>query len=200
MGKEAEELRRCAVCGGEFPEGSLIPGALVRDEIADAIRSDIPTWSDDDFICPADLARYRAQYVHAIMESERGELSDLERQVLESLEEHDPIAMDVDAEFEEDLSFGDRLADRVAEFGGSWAFIGWFTVLLIAWIVMNSLVLYFKPVDPYPFILLNLVLSCLAAVQAPIIMMSQNRQEAKERLVELERVQLGILEELEARR
>ena len=79
-------------------------------------------------------------------------------------------------------TLGERLADKIAEFGGSWTFIILFTIMLIIWIGLNSWVLLFQPFDPYPYIFLNLVLSCIAALQAPIIMMSQNRQEAKDRL------------------
>lgn len=79
-------------------------------------------------------------------------------------------------------NFGERWADKVAEFGGSWTFIIVFTIMMIVWIGLNSWVLFFQPFDPYPYIFLNLVLSCIAALQAPIIMMSQNRQEAKDRI------------------
>ena len=79
-------------------------------------------------------------------------------------------------------TFGEKVADKIASFGGSWTFMGFFTAFLIIWITINSMVAFWQPIDPYPYILLNLLLSCLAAVQAPIIMMSQNRQEAKDRL------------------
>ncbi len=79
-------------------------------------------------------------------------------------------------------TFGEKVADKIASFGGSWTFMGFFAGFLIIWITINSMVAFWKPIDPYPFILLNLLLSCLAAIQAPIIMMSQNRQEAKDRL------------------
>ncbi|MFN8323554.1 MAG: DUF1003 domain-containing protein [Chitinophagales bacterium] len=82
---------------------------------------------------------------------------------------------------DKEVSFGDKLSDTVAEFGGSWAFIITFFSLLVFWILVNVFVLTQKPFDPYPFILLNLILSCIAAIQAPIIMMSQNRKEAKDR-------------------
>jgi uncharacterized membrane protein len=94
---------------------------------------------------------------------------------------------------------GERLADRIAVFGGSWPFLIYFGVFLVLWIGMNSLVLYRRPVDPYPFIFLNLVLSCLAAVQAPIIMMSQNRQETKDRLRSQHDYQVNLKAELEIR-
>ena len=96
--------------------------------------------------------------------------------------------------------FGDRLADKVALFGGSWTFIISFMVLGVAWITFNSVALVFKPADPYPFILLNLILSCLAALQAPIIMMSQNRQEAKDRTRAEHDYKVNLKAELEIRR
>lgn len=81
----------------------------------------------------------------------------------------------------DDISLGERIADKVADFGGSWAFIITFFTILLGWIVLNAFILAQRPFDPYPFILLNLVLSCIAAIQAPVIMMSQNRKEAKDR-------------------
>lgn len=94
-----------------------------------------------------------------------------------------PIAIDVDKQEEAKMTFGDRVADKVSEVAGSWTFIIIFILFLIGWIVLNSVVLAKgSEIDPYPFILLNLVLSCIAAIQAPIIMMSQNRQAAKDSL------------------
>lgn len=90
-----------------------------------------------------------------------------------------PIAIDIEKEEEKNLTFGEKLADIFAEKAGSWGFILFFTLFLITWIVIN-LILKENAVDPYPFILLNLLLSCLAAIQAPIIMMSQNREAKKD--------------------
>ena len=112
---------------------------------------------------------------------------------------HDVLATNIDAEFEREWSFGERMADRIASFGGSWTFLIWFGVFIALWIVMNSIVFLWRPADPYPFILLNLVLSCLAAIQAPIIMMSQNRQEAKDRLRSQHDYQVNLKAELEIR-
>lgn len=91
------------------------------------------------------------------------------------------VSKNINEEHKDSLTFGDRMADKLADYAGSWSFIFTFGFLLIVWMVINSVALI-KHFDPYPFILLNLVLSCLAAIQAPIIMMSQNRQEAKDRL------------------
>lgn len=107
-------------------------------------------------------------------------LGELERRIFAHVLHRDRTSRDVNAEFEQQLTFGERLADRIAAFGGSWAFISAFVAVLLAWIAYNVE----RPAgfDPYPFILLNLVLSCLAALQAPVIMMSQNRMAAKDRL------------------
>ena len=92
------------------------------------------------------------------------------------------LSWNINKEFDSSLTLGERLADGLAKFGGSWSFLIIFMAMLVIWMGINIFVPQGKPFDPYPFILLNLVLSCLAAVQAPVIMMSQNRQEAKDRL------------------
>jgi uncharacterized membrane protein len=93
-----------------------------------------------------------------------------------------PRVRDVNEVFDQRLTFGDRLADRVAAIGGSWNFIIGFGLFMMVWAVLNTVVLTRHPFDPFPFIFLNLMLSMLAALQAPVIMMSQNRQAAKDRL------------------
>jgi uncharacterized membrane protein len=130
---------------------------------------------------------------------ERRELTDLERDVLKSLKEHEIVAQNVEEEFRQNLTFGERLADHISAFGGSWTFIGLFGAVLVTWIVINASFLLSRPFDPYPFILLNLVLSCLAAIQAPVIMMSQNRQEARDRLRSQSDYQVNLKAELEIR-
>jgi uncharacterized membrane protein len=189
----------CAVCGRTFPAKDVVPGGVVRDSIAEEIRKVVPDWGPDKYICRPDLANFRAQYVHSLLESEKGELTSLEQEVLHSIKAQEILSSNVDAEFEREWSVGERLADKIADFGGSWTFLIVFGVFLVLWIAMNSLVLVWRPVDPYPFILLNLVLSCLAAIQAPIIMMSQNRQEAKDRLRSQHDYQVNLKAELEIR-
>jgi uncharacterized membrane protein len=193
------ERHACAICGKSYPRQNLIPGGAVRDWIANRIACDYPAWTPDDFICKDDLAKYRANYVHFLLESEKGELSNLENEVLHSIKEHELLARNIDTEFESRRSLGERMADGVARFGGSWAFIVCCFIFLALWIVINTIVLVLRPPDPYPFILLNLVLSCLAAIQAPIIMMSQNRQEAKDRLRSQHDYQVNLKAELEIR-
>ena len=199
MNKPAKELRVCAICGKSFAPRDLIPGIAVRDVVADEILRDHPDWSSDKLICRSDLNRYRAKYVHTLLESEKGEITSLEQEVLYSLREHETLSKDVDTAFEQEWSFGERLADHIAVFGGSWTFLICFGAFLAVWIGVNSWVLLYRPFDPYPYILLNLLLSCLAAIQAPIIMMSQNRQEAKDRLRSQHDYQVNLKAELEIR-
>ncbi len=172
---------------------------MVRDSILALIQQDYPTCTQDDFICLTDLSKYRAKYVHSLLESEKGELSELDKQVLVSLQENDIITANTENEYEQDWTLGEKLADKIASFGGSWTFLILFTAFLLVWILLNTIPLFWKSVDPYPFILLNLLLSCLAAVQAPIIMMSQNRQEAKDRLRAQHDYQVNLKAELEIR-
>ena len=120
-----------------------------------------------------------------ILEIGYEDLPPRERHVIERVARRVAVSRDVSTSFEEGRSFGERLADRIAAFGGSWTFILIFTAAIVAWVAVNTVLLIRaggEPFDPYPFILLNLFLSLVAAIQAPIIMMSQNRQAAKDRL------------------
>ena len=183
----------------EFPPSEVMPAAMVRPAVAERVRHDHPHWSADDFICLEDLNRYRTSYVEHVLTTERGELSDLESEVVRSLHEQDLLSENVNDQFASQLSLGERLADRIASFGGSWTFLMSFAGFLAVWIVINSLVILFRPFDPYPYILLNLMLSCLAAIQAPVIMMSQNRQEAKDRVRAEHDYRVNLKAELEIR-
>jgi uncharacterized membrane protein len=199
MSKHASPQRACAVCGRALPARDLVPGGAVRDALSRLLAERHPGWSADSVICRADLNRVRVEYVHSLLESEKGDLSSLETEVLKSLDESAILARDVESDLYTGTTLGERLADRIATFGGSWRFLIAFFLFLVAWIVLNTLVLVVRPPDPYPFILLNLVLSCLAAVQAPIIMMSQNRQEARDRLRSQHDYQVNLKAELEIR-
>jgi len=127
------------------------------------------------------LRKYRNAYLLKLMEEEKGDLTKLEKDVIEKLTDYEIVSVDIDKQFEGELTFGERVSDKIAEFGGSWKFIFIFISVLVVWIGINSYILLSRPFDPYPFILLNLILSCIAAIQAPVIMMSQNRQEARDR-------------------
>lgn len=199
MVRKRQETVVCQICGQSKRLADVLPAELIRAPIVEVIRRSHPAWDPAGFICAQDLGRYRAEYIQKVVETDRGELSELEEQVVKSLREHDILARNVNVEFERQLTFGERLSDRIAEFGGSWRFIIIFGSVLLGWIALNSAVLLFRPFDPYPYILLNLVLSCLAAIQAPIIMMSQNRQEDRDRLRAEHDYRVNLKAELEIR-
>lgn len=189
----------CVVCGKNFECSELVPAESIREGVEAEIHKDFPQWSAGSYICQSDLAKYRARYVHSLLLSEKGDLSSLEQEVLSSIRDHELLSKNIDAEFDQKWSLGERLADKIATFGGSWTFILIFGGFLALWIIFNTVVFLVHPPDPYPFILLNLMLSCLAAIQAPIIMMSQNRQEAKDRLRSQHDYQVNLKAELEIR-
>jgi uncharacterized membrane protein len=192
--------RQCQICGKKGSVKELFPAALIRSELAEQIKQNHPDWNDEGFICHDDLNRFRSEYVRSLVETEHGELSALELEVVDSLAKHEILSSHVQETFESQLTFGQRMSDHIASFGGSWRFIIIFGITMFLWITMNSVMLISKkPFDPFPFILLNLVLSCLAAIQAPIIMMSQNRQESKDRLRSVYDYQVNLKAELEIR-
>jgi len=189
----------CQICRKSFSADDAIPGRMVRSSVEELIRREHPEWAEDGYICATDLNRFRSLYVQDVLEREKGELTDLEDQVVQSLREHELLTQNLNREFDKGLTLGERVADGVADFGGSWRFIILFGAVLLIWIAVNTLVLVARPFDPYPFILLNLVLSCLAAIQAPVIMMSQNRQEAKDRMRAEHDYRVNLKAELEIR-
>ena len=199
MKKHSEETLFCQVCKKSKKLSEIIPAELVSKPVSDIISKDYPEWSSDGYICHSDLNHFRARYVKNVLETEKGELTTLENQVMKSLEEHEILSKNINVEFDRKLSLGERLADRLAVGAGSWKFIIVFSLILVIWIAINSIVLLWKPFDPYPFILLNLVLSCIAAIQAPIILMSQNREEAKDRLRSEYDYRVNLKAELEIR-
>lgn len=139
----------------------------------------------------------RRETARKLLKTEIEKLTPQERVIVERFISRGRVARDVMREFDEQLTFGERLADRVASFGGSWAFILIFTAFLIVWMIFNTLVLGSQAFDPYPYILLNLVLSCLAALQAPVIMMSQNRAAEIDRMHAKNDYEVNVKAELE---
>lgn len=176
-----------------------MPARFVRSGIVELIKLAHPNWLSDGYICHDDLNHYRSQYVQDAMQDEKGELSELELEVIRSLDENEVLSRNINLTAKGDFTFGERLADRVASFGGSWTFIILFGSVLMGWITINSIAMLGRPFDPYPYILLNLVLSCLAAIQAPVIMMSQNRQQIKDRLQADNDYRVNLKAELEIR-
>lgn len=182
MAKQEKEKGICHICKKEFLLDELYPSDLLRDSLKQLIRDEFPDWNDSSFICLSDLRYYRSEQIEDLLKEEIGDLSRLEEEVLDSFKEHDIFAENLNKEFEKEMTFPERNADLLARFAGSWSFIGTFSGLIVIWIIINTIGIMHQIFDPYPFILLNLFLSCLAAIQAPVIMMSQNRQAKKEKL------------------
>jgi uncharacterized membrane protein len=165
----------------EIKKSESVKGMDIREGIFKLIKTDFRGFSDESIISIDELNKYRRLYLTKLVEQERGELALIDRDVMQAIKNNSILSENIEPEIGSKLTTGQKLADKIAQFGGSWIFIIVFFSFLILWMVVNVWLLFSKPFDPYPFILLNLILSCLAAIQAPIIMMSQNRQEQKDR-------------------
>src|SRR5882724_3843217 len=197
MKENAEPI--CEICKKPKSPHDGMLAELIRPSLLEFIKKRLPNWDGKGFICLEDLGKFRKEYVKDVLEDELGELSALDNEVIESLQQHEILASNIAEQFETKLTFGQRLSDRIATFGGSWRFIILFGAVLFAWIILNGILLLNRGFDPYPFILLNLILSCLAAIQAAIIMMSQNRAEARDRLRSENDYKINLKAELEIR-
>lgn len=189
----------CQICGRDSSKAEIVSAVVVRPAVGELIKSSNPNWDSEGFICREDLRKYRNAYLLKIMEDEKGDLSTLEKDVIEKLTDYETISSDIEKEFTSDFTFGERVSDKIATFGGSWKFIFIFACILFVWIGINSYILLSRPFDPFPFILLNLILSCIAAIQAPVIMMSQNRQESRDRKRAEADYKINLKSELELR-
>jgi uncharacterized membrane protein len=199
MNKTPAATVTCQVCKEPKSPHDGMLAELIRPSLLEFIKKRMPDWDGTGFICLDDLGEFRKEYVKEVLQEEIGELSTLDNEVIESLHQHEILSSDISKQFERKLTFGERLSDQIASFGGSWRFIILFGVILVLWIILNAALLVNRGFDPYPFILLNLILSCLAAMQAPIIMMSQNRAELRDRLRSENDYKINLKAELEIR-
>jgi uncharacterized membrane protein len=183
----------------EFPISEKVSAKTIRHSILNLIQRDNPEFSHESNLSINELNAYREKAISGYLVKEMGELTELERTVLTSLTNNSTLTDKIDVEEKQMLTTGQRIADKVASFGGSWTFIISFGVFICIWISINIFWLLNKGFDPYPFILLNLILSCLAALQAPVIMMSQNRQEEKDRERSKKDYMINLKSELEIR-
>ncbi|HZK95295.1 MAG TPA: DUF1003 domain-containing protein [Prolixibacteraceae bacterium] len=183
----------------EFPISDRISGNMVRLSILNLIQKEHPGFTANKSLSVNELNAYREKYIEVFFANQLGELSASEKTVLGSLKDNTTLTDKLDGEEDQVTTFGQRIADKVADFGGSWTFIISFGVFLLIWISINVFWLANKGFDPYPFILLNLILSSLAALQAPVIMMSQNRQEDKDRERARRDYMVNLKSELEIR-
>ncbi|ARS34924.1 DUF1003 domain-containing protein [Pontibacter actiniarum] len=199
MSHHREPFGVCQVTKKRLPHHLLLPGKAIRHHVLQLIKADYPDFDEEKYIAADVVAKYRKLYLEQLLRQELGELTELEEEVVRSINREELLSSNVEEDLKGQISLGDRMADRIASFGGSWTFILIFFSFLLLWMVVNVYVLATRPFDPYPFILLNLILSCLAAIQAPIIMMSQNRQEAKDRLRSEHDYKINLKAELEIR-
>ena len=172
---------------------------MIRDCIVDEIKREHPDFNDESAVSISELNEYRNRYIQNSVTKEMGKLTEMEALVVKALQNDETLSDKLNEDQRETITFGQKLADKVASFGGSWTFIFIFFSFLVGWMIINITFLAKKPFDPYPFILLNLILSCLAAVQAPVIMMSQNRQEDKDRKRAKNDYMINLKSELEIR-
>ena len=188
----------CALSGRELPWRELMPVHALSSGLVELLMRDHPEIGLEATIDRREVAKLRERHLRDLLAEERGELTALEASVARSIAAADTISTNVAADYAGGRTFGERLSDGLASFGGSWTFILIFAAVMVAWMGLN-VAMAARAFDPYPFILLNLVLSCLAAIQAPIIMMSQKRQETKDRLRSESDYRVNLKAELEIR-
>ena len=190
---------KSAISGEEFPVADKVVGKTLGKSIYELIKKEHPNFKYTDSLSIEEYQPFRDSHLSTILLKDIRELTKSEQAVLNSLHKGTTISNTVEEEDGKDDTFGQRIADKVAEFGGSWTFILSFLGFLLLWIAFNVFILLNKGFDPYPFILLNLILSCIAALQAPVIMMSQNRQEEKDRDRAKNDYMINLKSELEIR-
>ena len=188
----------CQICGKEFLSAHLFPAAMIRNSVLETARHTYKNWDPSGYICDEDLRALRALRIENLLEENKGELSKLDREVIESLKNQDIVAENINRKFEHSRTHGEKLSDILARFGGSWKFIMIFFLILAVWMGANAF-FFLRPFDPYPFILLNLFLSCIAAVQAPIILMAQNRSAERDKLQADDNYRTNLMAELQVR-
>jgi uncharacterized membrane protein len=189
----------CSISGKPFPVRSLQSLGSLRPSLTEQIMRDHPKLSHEALISTVELDKYRMKYVEDMLLAEHGELTALDREVAKSIADHDTIAANIEDVYDDHRSIGDQLADKLSRLGGSWYFLIGFGVFLACWMALNVLIYAKWSFDPYPFIFLNLMLSCLAAIQAPVILMSQRRAEQKDRLRAESDYRVNLKAELEIR-
>ena len=176
-----DEKEVCEICKKKYEKHEGVFGYNIFGEVLGLIKEDYPNWMDNSFICNSDLKKYRSEYIERLLKDEEN-YAESEKEVLNSILEKKILSKNIHEKSSKQRIFGQKVADGMAKFGGSWSFLFIFVIFIVIWVCINTFLLLKKPFDPYPFILLNLFLSCIAAIQAPIIMMSQNRQEEKDRV------------------
>jgi uncharacterized membrane protein len=188
----------CKISGRLMDPAFVCKGNSIRAALLEVIQAEHSDFGPDDFISLDILNSYRKKHLQFVISKEIGEVTQLEKGVLENIEKNDNLVARYTENDLDERNLSQRLADKIASFGGSWTFIIFFFLFILLWMAVNIWMLT-QPFDAFPFILLNLILSCLAAIQAPIIMMSQNRQEEKDRLRAIQDYRINLKAEMEIR-
>jgi uncharacterized membrane protein len=188
---------KCFITNKMVDENQAHKGETLRKSLFHLITRDHPDFTAESYISNDELNRYRKMQLSRLVKQENGELNSLEDEVVQAISNNKILSENIEEDFVEKTTPGQRLEDKIASFGGSWTFIIAFFSFILIWMGINTWLLLRKPFDPYPFILLNLILSCIAAIQAPIIMMSQNRQEHKDRIRSEHDYKINLKAELE---
>jgi uncharacterized membrane protein len=175
-------MKTSNISNKKISPGEDVSGFDLREGVFDFIKKAYPEFSKESYLSLDELNSFRRQYLTSLILEEKGQLAVIDRDVMDAIMNNSILSENIDDEVDASPNFGERIADKIAVFGGSWTFIISFFTFILVWIITNIYFLAKGPFDPFPFILLNLILSCLAAIQAPIIMMSQNRQEHKDRI------------------
>jgi len=183
-----------------YPISERITAFNLRKSILLFVQKKYPDFDHNSTLSVSELNELREMYISEYMISQLGELTHLEKKVVKSINSRTLLADELQEEDEDPTrDFGQKVADKVASFGGSWTFIISFLVFIVIWISLNVFWINHRSFDPFPFILLNLILSCIAALQAPVIMMSQNRQEDKDRQRAKKDYMINLKSEVEIR-
>jgi len=196
--QESAASPRAPKKAGRNASQQLIALDVLRPAIAELIRVEHPSLADRELVPVSMVNSFRARHIESLLRNKAGSLSELDAAVARSIAAEEIIAENTEADYDARRTFGDRAADVIARFGGSWTFLILFAAFLAIWMLISQ-AQGNASFDPYPFILLNLILSTIAAVQAPIIMMSQRRQEQKDRLHARNDYQVNLKAELEIR-
>ena len=189
----------CHVCGKKFENRNLNKSDIVRKGVLELVKKKNKDFGQRSRICTKCLKEARAEYIIYTLKQEESDISHLEKDVVSSIKKQETLSKNIYSAYDKKRKFSETVSDKIAEFGGSWKFIIMFFLFLAVWIIINMILLLKEPFDPYPFILLNLILSTIAAIQAPIIMMSQNRQESRDRLRGEQDYKINLKAELEIR-
>jgi len=192
---EKTNPKHCEISGKIIRNTEAMPIGFIKDSLLELLKKEYPHINTNGYIALKELKRIESIRAENILKLDNPTLSSSEQEILSSMAGNNPITKPPTKEEEENITFGERMADKIAVFGGSWKFIISFLFFFMVWISVN--VIAYNSFDPYPFILLNLVLSCVAALQAPLIMMSQNRQEQKDRIRSENDYKINLKAELE---